>query len=250
MTNRIKIVFLLSNPKNISRIRLDEELREVSERIRMAKLRDRFELIPLLAVRPRDVTQALLEYKPHILHFAGHGSPTQGIVLEDNNGQTKLVSADALAHLFGVIKDNLRVVLLNACYSGLQVGGISQVIDFTIGMQKTIGDKSAIVFASSFYEALAYGRNVNEAFGLGVTNLMMEGIPEADVPVLVQREGADATTVHLAAPAARKQPPPHKKPGTKNSTKRDQVSQNGIGNFHKSRVKAETLIMGHEVNTK
>jgi hypothetical protein len=197
MPDRIKILFLSSNPKNISRIRLDEEWREVSERIRMAKLRDHFELIPVLAVRPRDVTQALLEYKPHILHFAGHGSPTEGIVLEDNNGQTKLVSADALAHLFGVIKDNLRVVLLNACYSGLQVGGISQVIDFTIGMQKTIGDKSAIVFASSFYEAVAFGRNVKEAFDLGVSGLMMEGIAESDVPLLVQKSGADAAKVYL-----------------------------------------------------
>lgn len=210
MPNRIKILFLLSNPKNISRIRLDEELREVSERIRLAKLRDRFELIPLLAVRPRDVMRGLLEYQPHVLHFAGHGSPTEGIVLEDDNGNTKLVSADALAQLFAVIKDNLRVVLLNACFVGLQAEGISKVIDFTIGMQKTIGDKAAIVFSTSFYEALAYGRSVKEAFDYGVTGLMMEGIPESNTPTLMERAGANAALVRLAAPTA--QPPKRPKP--------------------------------------
>ena len=210
MPNRIKILFLLSNPKNISRIRLDEELREVSDRIERAKLRHRFELIPLLAVRPRDVMRGLLEYQPHVLHFAGHGSPTEGIVLEDDHGNTKLVSADALAQLFAVIKDNLRVVLLNACFVGQQAEGISEVIDFTIGMQKTIGDKAAIVFSSSFYEALAYGRSVKEAFDYGKTGLVMEGIPESNTPTLMERAGADAAAVRLAEPnakPAREKPP-------------------------------------------
>jgi hypothetical protein len=198
MPDPIKILFLSSNPKDISRIRLDEELREVDERIQLGKFRDRFELIPQLAVRPRDIGRALMRYQPHVLHFSGHGSPTEGIVLEDDEGKTKLVSAEALAKLLAVIKDNLRVVVLNACYSGLQAGGITQVIDCAIGMQKKIGDHSAIVFSAAFYEALAQGRSVEEAFNVGVANLAMEGIPEETTPSLLIKQGVEAAGIYLA----------------------------------------------------
>jgi len=199
MPDPIKILFLSSNPKNISRIRLDEELREVDERIQLGKFRDRFELIPQLAVRPRDIGRALMRYQPHVLHFSGHGSPTEGIVLEDDEGKTKLVSAEALAKLFAVIKDNLRVVVLNACYSGLQADGIIKAIDCAIGMQKAIGDQSAIVFSAAFYEALAQGRSVEEAFNVGVANLAMEGIPEETTPSLLIKQGVEAAGIYLVS---------------------------------------------------
>lgn len=209
MTGPIKILFLSSNPKDISRIRLDEEIREVDERIQLGKCRDQFELISHFAVRPRDIAQALLRHQPHVLHFSGHGSPTEGIVLEDNNGQTKLVSAEALAKLLAVIKDNLRVVVLNACYSGQQAGGITKVIDCAIGMQKKIGDHSAIVFSASFYQGLAHGRSVQEAFDLGVVGLMMEGIPEETTPALLIKEGVEPAKIYLAT---REQPSTEKDP--------------------------------------
>jgi hypothetical protein len=197
MTDSIKILFLASNPKNISRIRLDEELREVDERIRLGDCRDQLMLVSHFAVRPRDLMQGMLRHKPHVLHFSGHGSPADGIILEDNNGQTKLVSIEALAALFAVVKDNLRVVVLNACYSALQAEGISQIVDCTIGMEKAIGDRAAIVFSAAFYEGLAFGRSVQEAYGLGVTALMLEGIPESGTPVLLTKEGVDAARVYL-----------------------------------------------------
>jgi CHAT domain len=200
MTNSIRILFLSSNPKDINRIRLDEEVREVDERIRLGECRDQIELITHFAVRPHDVGQYLLRHRPHILHFSGHGSPSDGIVLEDNNGQTKLVSADALADLFATIKDNLRVVVLNACYSAPQAKGIRKVIDCTIGMEKAIKDRSAIVFSAAFYEALAFGRNIRESFGLGVNALKMECPSESSIPALLTKKGIEAAQVYLASP--------------------------------------------------
>lgn len=243
MPDPIKILFLSSNPKNISRIRLDEELREVDERIQLGKFRDRFELIPQLAVRPRDIGRALMRYQPHVLHFSGHGSATEGIVLEDDEGKPKLVSAEALAKLFAVIKDNLRVVVLNACYSGLQADGIIKAIDCAIGMQQKIGDHSAIVFSAAFYEALAQGRSVEEAFKVGVANLAMEGIPEETTPVLLMKKGVRATKIYLATreqPSTESDPVPEPAkggpsvtiniPGTMNAGRSNKVI--GIGDIN------------------
>lgn len=199
MSEQVKILFLSANPKDISRIRLDEEMREVDEIIRMGDRRDQLDLILHPAVRPGDIRQALLRHQPHILHFSGHGSPTEGIIVEDKNGKTKLISTDALAALFRAIKDNLNVVLLNACYSAVQAEAITHVVDFTIGMRKEIGDHSAIVFSAAFYQGLAYGRSVQESFDLGVSSLMLEGIPESETPALLSKKGADATRAYLGA---------------------------------------------------
>jgi len=76
-------LFLLANPTDITRIRIDEEVREVDKKIQLGSKRDRLQLLSQLAVRPSDLAQALLRHTPHILHFSGHGSATEGIVLED-----------------------------------------------------------------------------------------------------------------------------------------------------------------------
>lgn len=193
MTDRIRILFLAANPVNTSHIRLDQEVREIEEKINSAKLRDRFLLIPQLAARTTDLHQALLRHQPHIVHFSGHGSETQGIILEDNLGRCKPVSSKVLAELFAILPDYIRIVVLNACYSRRQASSISRVIDYTIGMKDKIGDQSAILFSSSFYLALAYGRSVKEAFSLGVHSIKQEGLTDDSIPALLVKEGADAS---------------------------------------------------------
>jgi len=199
MSEKIKILFLASNPTDISRIRIDEELREVDERISLGSHRDRFELIPHFAVRPRDLNRGLLKHQPHILHFSGHGSTSAGIVLEDNTGKTKVVAAADIAELLSIIKDNLRVVVLNSCYSALQAGGITETIDCVIGMNDKVGDSSAIIFSASFYESLAFGRSIDEAFRLGVVQLKTEGASGATTPTLLTRQGVDLRNVYLTS---------------------------------------------------
>lgn len=203
MTDKVKILFLAACPKNISRIRLDQEIREIDKIIRQGEYRDQLELVQYHAVRPSDVREALLRHQPHILHFSGHGSATEGIVVEDESGNTKFLSAEALAHLFGVIRDNLRVVVLNACFSAVQAEPIKQVVDFTIGMQNKIGDRSAIVFSVAFYEGLANGRSVREAFRLGLSALKSEGIPETETPALLEKEEDAAARTYLVSPRER-----------------------------------------------
>lgn len=125
----------------------------------------------------------------------GHGSRKAELVLEDDDGNAKLVSEAALVSLFKTVKDNIRLVLLNACYSEAQAQAISQQIECTIGMNVAIGDEAAIGFASMFYGALAFGRSVGQAFEQGRTALILQGIAEENTPVLLTRPGADALTL-------------------------------------------------------
>lgn len=195
MSNKVRILFLAANPKDSSTLRLDEEIREIHAKIQAAEFRDSFELVSRWAVRPLDLLQAFNEVQPHIVHFSGHGSRQAELVLEDDDGNARPVSEAALTSLFKNVKDNIRLVLLNACHSEAQARAISQQIECTVGMSVAIGDEAAIVFASTFYGALVFGRSVGQAFEQGRTALMLQGIPEENTPVLLTRPGADALMV-------------------------------------------------------
>ena len=155
----------------------------------------RWSFITRWAARPDDLQQALLEVRPHILHFSGHGTDAEEIVLVDDQGTPKPVAKDALKQLLAVLKDNIQLVVLNACYSRPQGEAIVECIDCAIGMNRAIGDNAAILFAGSFYRALGFGRSVEEAFELGISTLMLEGILEDRTPELLHREGVSPDTL-------------------------------------------------------
>jgi hypothetical protein len=181
----IKILFLTANPTDSSRLRLDEESRAIDLALRQTEFRDRFEIQQHWAVRVSELQSYLLRHKPDIVHFSGHGSKLGQIVLEDNLGNSQPVSHRSLSTLFSVLKDNIKCVLLNACYSERQALAIAQHIDCVVGMSSAIGDKSAISFATAFYQALGYGRDVKTAFELGCVQIDLESLDEQSTPKLL-----------------------------------------------------------------
>jgi hypothetical protein len=106
-------------------------------------------------------------------------------------------SKQSLTALFKTLKDNIRVVILNACYSHPQAQAITKVIDCAIGMNTAIGDLAAITFAASFYRAIGFGRSLQEAFEQGKTALLLENIPEENTPELVKKRGIDPSQIIL-----------------------------------------------------
>ena len=166
---RRTILFLAADPTDASRLRLGEEFKEIQEKLKLAKLRDRFVLeLPQLSIQPTDVSQALLDTQPQIVHFSGHGTSTGALCFENQIGQTHLVQPDALAALFEQFTQQVDCVLLNACYSENQARAIAEHIRCVIGMNRAIGDKAAIAFSIGFYQALGAGRTIEELTDLDV----------------------------------------------------------------------------------
>jgi PAS domain-containing protein len=119
---RVKTILLLAaNPRKTSQLRLDEEVREIDEGLRRANKRELFKLEQKWAVRSRDFYRAILDSQPQIVHFCGHGTGEDGIILEDETGQIAFVQADALSGMFKLFaRKGVECVLLNACYSKVQ----------------------------------------------------------------------------------------------------------------------------------
>ena len=113
----------------------------------------------------------------HVFHYIGHGGydhdADDGVLLfEDEHGCSKRITG---VQLGTILKDeiSLRLAVLNACeggrssvedpFSGVATSLIEFEIPAVIGMQFEITDRSAIVFASEFYSALADGFPVDSA---------------------------------------------------------------------------------------
>jgi hypothetical protein len=201
------ILFLAANPRNSSQLRLGEEVREIQAGLDRAQQPQHFVLQQRWAVTVKQLRRALLDCQPTIVHFSGHGVGTEGsleqpepfardvsgspeaavpegLVFETEQGQSHLVSGQALADLFALFEDHIECVVLNACYSAQQAADIVQHIPYVVGMTRAIGDRAAIEFAIGFYDALLAGKSVEFAFQLGCNALQLEGIPEHLTPVL------------------------------------------------------------------
>jgi len=181
------ILILTGNPKGTTPLRLDQEVRDISEGLKRSQHRDAFRIEQRWAVRPRDVQRAMLDLDPQIVHFSGHGEGEEGLAFEDESGKVKFVDAEALAGLFELFADQVECVILNACYSEVQAEAICQHISAVIGMKKTIGDRAALEFAVGFYDALGAGRSIEFAHKLGCSAIRTAGIAENLTPVLKQK---------------------------------------------------------------
>lgn len=186
------ILVLAANPKDTPPLRLDQEVREISNGLERAQKRDEFTLIQKWAARPVDVRRAMLDYKPNIVHFCGHGSGEEGIAFEDENGQAKLVSTDAIAGFFELFADRVECVVLNACYSEVQASAIATHIPYVIGIQGAIGDVAAIEFAVAFYDALGAGESVEFAYKLACNAIRWAGLREDLTPILRMRQHTES----------------------------------------------------------
>jgi hypothetical protein len=186
-TGRITVLLLVADPTDASRLRLGEELREIQEKLQLAKFRERFEIHQRMSIRPTDISQALLDIQPHIVHFSGHGMATGALCFENQIGETHPIQPDALAALFEQFTNQVNCVLLNACYSEVQANAISRHISHVIGMNRAVGDKAAIAFSVGFYQALGAGRTIEEAYKLGCVQIRLQDIPEHLTPVLIKK---------------------------------------------------------------
>ena len=189
MIQNIRILFVSANPWTTSRILVDVEAREIFERIHEGPYRNRFELHNHAAIRPSDLQKLLLMYRPHIVHFSGHGTKRERIIFGGTHGRGKTVDQQGLVDVFALYNNHVRLVLLNACFTKAQARSISEVVNYSIGTGKGIGDKVGVAFAGAFYRALGFGKSVRYAFESAKAELALTKIPRSRGIELFIRNG-------------------------------------------------------------
>jgi hypothetical protein len=217
-----KILILAANPLSTVRLSLDREVEEIRKSLQSSENRERFAIEYRGAVRPDELQGYMHELKPQIVHFSGHGGEevenelsklsrltvikdadtqpkSQGLALEDDDDQHKLVSGESLSNLFGLFSEQVECVVLNACYSATQAKEIVKHVPYVVAMSRAITDVAARKFSVGFYTAIWNDRSIKDAFDLGINAIGLYGLPEESTPQLFARDDRPAV---VAKPVA------------------------------------------------
>jgi hypothetical protein len=78
----------------------------------------------------------------------------------------------------------------------VQAEAISQYVNYVVGTNKAVGDKAAVAFAVAFYDGIAAGYTVEDAYELGCSQMMSFG--EQETPVFKKKNLIDAPIDDIA----------------------------------------------------
>lgn len=192
------ILILVANPQGSAGLNLLPEVRNLQEAIQRSLNKEWFAIEWRVAVQEEDLRRHILDIKPQIIHFCGHGTK-EGLVIHDENNQVKLLSNEFLADLLKNFSDRLECLVLNACETEPLAEAVSKYLNYAIGMNREVKDRSAIAFSEAFYDAICAGETIETAFEIGKNAVL--GIISSDNQsrklTVVSEDDSPVTTQNL-----------------------------------------------------
>jgi hypothetical protein len=173
---KLRIGLAISAPKDLDHIEY-QEVQEYLENLAQ-KQPEHIELLDIVNPATGRAITSLLEQKPHIFHFIGHGrfeneegEQVGQIALINAMQKANWYSANSFAGLFQTHRPG--IIVLQSCegakmsnseaFKGIAPKIVGQNIPVVIAMQYEIPNVFAGVFSSEFYERLAKGEPVDIA---------------------------------------------------------------------------------------
>ena len=176
---RLRILAATATPTDEPPLNLENELLKLKSTLQESEQSSRIDLRIEENVTRNQLRQAIEDYKPHILHFAGHGKRGANmgeLALTSDDGCADMVSAEELLAL--IQGADLQLIILNACETAMapeakhSSGFVTQSLarfltkagtPAVIGMQYRIPDEIAHNFSLDFYKALGKNKPIDQA---------------------------------------------------------------------------------------
>ncbi|GHO67442.1 hypothetical protein KSC_063340 [Ktedonobacter sp. SOSP1-52] len=200
----LRVLLLVSSPPGLgddSRVDVESERAAVEQAVREAREAGYLHLLVEDIVTPQRVQRHLVRFKPHIVHYIGHGVYSEssgGLLLwEDEQGNESPISAERFADLLR--PRNLCAVVLHACQTGksharAEMRGIAEAL-ITEGIPAVLSQQSSLTYESSqhaseaWYTALTAGQSFAEALFEVRQALSQAERPDWAVPILQGTRG-------------------------------------------------------------
>lgn len=199
LPDTITVLVVFTDPAR--NLNLPEEARSIHHVLRLSEHRDHIRLETRWAARAGDLSQALIDTHPTVVHISGHGTPDGALVFQGDDGQPRLIAADALGGLIAALGEQVRVVLLNACYSEQAASATAPFVEAAIGMDVALEDEAARRFAEGLYRGIGAGESLAHAFAAALFEYDAElSGRSGSRPVLFAAQGVDPAEVLLVAP--------------------------------------------------
>jgi NTP pyrophosphatase (non-canonical NTP hydrolase) len=175
-----RVLFVHCSPQDEEHLRVTSELRIARQSADHGTVKVLIDDLPAATID--DLRRKLLRAaQPYdVVHFAGHANADM-LVFEDDKSNAEPVPLEAVAEMLA--RHSTRSVILNACNSAQNLE--RSIAPVTIGMNDGIEDSTALEFTRGFYDALAFGKSIDDAFIEGVVAVKLKG-GSADSIVLLR----------------------------------------------------------------
>ena len=166
MRSKTNVLILSATPRDQDWIRPDKEGAALEEALEMVSEPQRpLRVIQKFGVRLNQIQKELLNNRPRILQFNGHGSRGE-LVFETREGASAPLSGEVMASIVSVYGE-LECIVLHACYTEEVAEACAKHVGTVIGSSSSVTDQAANSFTVAFYQALAHGRPYRNAFEMG-----------------------------------------------------------------------------------
>ncbi|GIG64716.1 CHAT domain-containing protein [Phytomonospora endophytica] len=200
-----KLRGLLLGASSEGELRVAREQARIRSVVERANHRDLIQMDARASATAVDLLDGILRFRPHVVHFSGHGDEDGALFFEEDTDiapKDTAVTPRVFAAAMAATDTPPILVLLNACDSAVQIGDlVRDIVPFAIGMSDEIMDGDAITYAANFYAAVANGHSIRSAHAAGQVALELAGLTGAKLPVLACAAGLDPAAAILVKPA-------------------------------------------------
>lgn len=200
----LHMLAIIADPTEQVRLYPDEWESIIKEAIAKPLSNNQMTLHTVKRATRKEIRNALLEHKPDIIQFVGHGiyQNDKGYLalVDDDTGKTWILDDERFANLFMGFDEHLGLVVMATCESaqsddpqsflGIAPQLVQRGTPAVIAMQYAVQIKTAKVFLEEFYTAVAARKPIDWAAQSARNNLSLEfGLDNREfaTPVLYMR---------------------------------------------------------------
>lgn len=187
----MRILFVSANPHWTARLDLGDEMRELLNSLRGQEI----DLMMLPAAQSEDLKVAVASNNIDILHFSGHATEQDGILLRDKDGMEQAVSGSELRQL--IEGGEIKLAFLNACNTEATAKAIENSVDAVIGTTEKLDDEAAKKMTKVFYSVLSGGGSIEQSFDEATKTILDDGFEN-----VYMRSGDAADRSLLSSPGS------------------------------------------------